>query len=153
VNVTAHSIARRFEGIEEVEGALSNPQILAWLQHDGTTWPKDDEVAWCSGFASWVCWLLELPRPPKHLRLRARSWLLVGKPVSLEEAAPGFDVVVLKRGGGNQPGPEVTDAQGHVGFLAGFVGLDVLVLGGNQADSVTTQRFPRGQILGIRRLV
>jgi len=152
VNVTAHSIARRFLGIEEVEGAISNPQISAWLNHEGTSWNMRDEVPWCSAFASWICWLLDLPRPPKTDRLRARAWLLVGTPVPIEEAAPGFDVVVLKRGKGTQPGPEVLQAPGHVGFLAGWQGLDVLVLGGNQSDSVTVARFPRGQILGIRRL-
>lgn len=146
--VTAHSVARRFLGVEEVEGMTSNPLVLAMLRLDAD-WPKDDATPWCSAFVNFIAWLLDLPRSKS---LTARSWLPIGSPVAIEEAAPGFDVVVLKRGGGNQPGPEVLDAPGHVGFLAGEAGLDVLVLGGNQGNAVTVARFPRSQVIGIRRL-
>lgn len=148
VNVTAHSVARRFLRVEEVEGHVSNPQILAMLRLD-SDWPMDDSTPWCSAFVNYIAWLLDLPRSKS---LRARSWLLIGTPVAIEEAAPGFDVVVLKRGPGHQPGPEVLDVSGHVGFLAGWEGLDVLVLGGNQGNAVTVARFPRKQVIGIRRL-
>lgn len=148
MKITPYAIARRFLKVEEVEGQVSNPQILAMLRLDAD-WPMDDSTPWCSAFVNYIAWLLDLPRSKS---LAARSWLLIGQPVALEEAAPGFDVVVLKRGGGNQPGPEVMKAPGHVGFLAGQEGLDVLVLGGNQGDAVTVARFPRSQVIGIRRL-
>jgi hypothetical protein len=77
----------------------------------------------------------------------------VGRSVSLQEAEAGFDVVILKRGGGNQPGPEVIDAQGHVGFFAGLEGTKILVLGGNQSDAVDVSRYPSSRLLGIRRLL
>ena len=48
----------------------------------------------------------------------------------------GFDVVVLRRGKANQPDPDVIDAPGHVGLFAGREGSKILVLGGNQSDSV-----------------
>lgn len=147
MTVTAHSVARRFLGVEEVEGMTSNPLVLAMLRLDAD-WPRDDATPWCSAFVNFVAWLLDLPRSKS---LAARSWLLVGTPVAIEEAAPGFDVVVLKRGA-NQPGPEALNAPGHVGFLAGEAGMDVLVLGGNQGNAVSVARFPRAQILGIRRL-
>jgi hypothetical protein len=86
---------------------------------------------------NYVAWLLRLPRSKG---LRARSWLAVGEPIALEEAESGYDVVVLKRGAGEQPGPEVMDAPGHVGFFAGVEGQDVLLLGGNPGDSVTVDR-------------
>lgn len=148
MNVTAHSVARRFLGVEEVEGMTSNPMVLAMLRLDAS-WPQDDATPWCSAFVNWIAWLLDLPRSKS---LSARSWLLIGTPVPIEEAAPGFDVVVLKRGSGHQPGVENLAAPGHVGFLAGWEGLDVLVLGGNQGNAVSVARFPRSQVLGIRRL-
>ncbi|MDQ1255853.1 MAG: hypothetical protein QG656_447, partial [Candidatus Hydrogenedentes bacterium] len=64
----------------------------------------------------------------------------------------GFDVVVLKRGTGSQPGPEVIKAPGHVGFFSGREGNEVLMLGGNQSDSVNVTRYESSRILGIRRL-
>ena len=86
-------------------------------------------------------------------KLEGRSWLLVGRPLSLEEAAAGFDVVILKRGKSNQPGPDVIEAPGHVGLFAGREGNRILVLGGNQSDAVNVKGFPANRLLGIRRLV
>lgn len=148
MNVTALSIARKFLGTSEVDGQVSNPQILAMLQLDAR-WPQGDEVAWCSAFVNYVTWLLDVPRSKS---LSARSWLKVGTPVALEDAVPGFDVVILKRGGGNQPGPEVLDAQGHVGFFAGREPGSVRILGGNQGDAVSEEAFPASRVLGVRRL-
>ena len=148
MKVTALSLAQRFLGLQEVEGHTANPQILAMLQLDAR-WPQGDEIAWCSAFVNYVAWLLGLQRSKS---LAARSWLAVGTPVAQEDAVPGFDVVILKRGGGNQPGPEVLDAQGHVGFFAGREPGAVRVLGGNQGDAVSEEAFPASRILGIRRL-
>ena len=149
IETSAFHIAQRFVGIKEVAGTASNPQILAMLQLD-QEWPAGDDVPWCSAFMNYVGWLLRLPRSKS---LRARSWLTVGLPVSVEEAEAGFDVVILKRGGGRQPGPDVIDAPGHVGLFAGSEGNSVLVLGGNQADAVNVKPFPTSRVLGIRRLV
>lgn len=144
IEVTALSVAERFLGMKEVPGTVDNPAILAMLRMD-MTWPKNDEVAWCSAFANYVAWLLDLPRSRS---LAARSWLKVAIPTQNPE--PGFDVVILKRGGG--PGPEVIDAPGHVGFFAGFNGDRVLVLGGNQGDAVSLAGFPSKDVLGYRKL-
>lgn len=154
MNVTAYSMAERFVGTEEINGDKDNPRILSWLRHDNK-WPEHDEVPWCSAFANEVCWLLRLPRSKS---LRARSWLRVGTPVKLEDAVPGYDVVILQRGSGVQPGPDVIDAPGHVGFFAGTekdANLNdmVLLLGGNQGDSVSVGRFRASRVLGIRRLL
>jgi uncharacterized protein (TIGR02594 family) len=148
LELTALQIAERFVGVEEVEGAMSNPQILAMLRLDAK-WPAGDEVPWCSGFVNYVAWLLGLPRSKS---LAARSWLKVGTPVSLSEAEPGFDVVVLRRGL-SSPGPEVLEAPGHVGFFAGTRPGLVLILGGNQGDEVNTSAFSRERVLGMRRLL
>lgn len=145
--VTAFDLAERFIGINEVGGNVDNPQIMAMLKLDNA-WPSNDEVPWCSGFANYVCWLARLPRSKD---LRARSWLRVGKGIQLAEAKPG-DIVVLQRGVGEQPGPDVYDAPGHVGFYAGVSGDLIEVLGGNQSDTVKISRYSRSRLLSIRRL-
>ena len=146
--VSAYEIAQRFVGIKEVSGSAANSQILAMLKLD-QKWPEDDSVPWCSGFTNYVAWLLRLPRSKS---LRARSWLTIGEVIELKNAEAGFDVVIFKRGGGKQPGPDVIDAPGHVGFFAGTEGRNVLVLGGNQSDSVSISSYPKSRLLGVRRL-
>lgn len=144
---TAFEIAQRFVGIKEVGGQVDSPQIMAFLKLDNE-WPENDEVPWCSAFVNYVAWLLRLPRSKN---LRARSWLQVGQGIQLDDAVPG-DVVVFQRGSGEQPGPEVIAAPGHVGFYAGRFGQFVEVLGGNQADTVKISRYHKNKLLGVRRL-
>ena len=145
----AYKIASRFLGMKEVPGTASNPQILAMLQLDGK-WPQDDAVPWCSAFVNFICWLLGLPRSKS---LRARSWLLVGEPVASIEKAKQGDIVILKRGSGYQPGPDVIEAPGHVGFFSSHESGDVFsLLGGNQSDSISIARYNTSRILGIRRV-
>jgi uncharacterized protein (TIGR02594 family) len=150
MSITAFDVASRFIGVKEIAGTSSNPLILSMLRLDNK-WPEGDEVAWCSAFLNFVCWLLRLPRSKS---LAARSWLQVGKSVPLHVAMIGSDVVVLKRGAGEQPGPDVIAAPGHVGFYAGVSedGKFVNLLGGNQGDSVSVASFPMDRVLGVRRL-
>ena len=70
------------------------------------------------------------------------------------QAAADSDVVVIQRGEGKQPGPEVVNAPGHVGFFVGYDAVRELVqlLGGNQGNAVSIASFPAERILGIRRL-
>ena len=156
MQITAYDIAQRFIGCKEVPGTEANPAIMAMLKLDGD-WPQDDKVPWCSAFVNRVCWLLRLPRSKS---LRARSWLEIGQAINLVDAIAGFDVVILKRGSGVQPGPDVIEAPGHVGFFAGHeVRVNeagpgkVLILGGNQSDSVSVQAYDERRLLGIRRLL
>lgn len=149
LSITAFDLAQRFVGIREVSGKVSNPLILAMLTLD-QSWPQDDAVPWCSAFVNYVAWLLRLPRSKD---LRARSWLRVGAAISIEEAEPAFDVVILQRGGPNQPGPGVIDAPGHVGLFAGREKETVLLLGGNQSDTVNVSPYPVTKVLGVRRLM
>jgi uncharacterized protein (TIGR02594 family) len=148
IETSAFQIAQRFVGTKEVPGTMSNPLILAMLKLD-SSWPADDAVAWCSAFTSFIAWICRLPRSKS---LGARSWLNVGIPISLQDAKADSDVVILKRGPGVQPGPEVIEAPGHVGFFAGVEGDRVLLLAGNQGDAVNVSSFPISNILGIRRL-
>ena len=146
---SAYLVARTYLGTEEGEGRDNNSAIVGWLR-EVAPWATGDEIAWCSVFVHHVARVLSLQRAKS---LRARSWLAIGTPVELADARPEEDVVSLRRGRGLQPGPEVIDAPGHVGFFAGRVPGQVTVLCGNQSDSVTHARFPVDQVLGVRRLV
>ena len=148
MTVTPFTLAQRFVGVKEGPGAVNTPLVLAMLQLDAQ-WVKGDETAWCSAFVNFVCFLLEVPRSRS---LAARSWLTVGTSIPLTDARVGADVVVLKRGTGVQPGPEVLAAPGHVGFYAGQTATHVQILGGNQNDSVNVMPFPKARILSIRRV-
>lgn len=148
IPVTALSMAERFIGIKEAPGAADNAAVLAMLQLDAK-WVRHDDVPWCSAFANYIAWLLNLPRSKS---LAARSWLTVGKSVGLFAAKPGFDVVIFSRGSGSQPGPQVLDAPGHVAFFAARSPGMVRVVGGNQSDAVTTDLYPADRVLGVRRL-
>lgn len=148
MEITAYDLAQRYVGEKEVFGAAkSNPVILAMLQRD-QQWPQDDGVPWCGAFINHIAWLLRLPRSKD---LRARSWLRVGEVVQLCDAVPG-DVVILSRGAGEQPGADVIDAPGHVGFYAGKDERSVFMLGGNQGDEVNVSPFALSRVLGVRRL-
>jgi uncharacterized protein (TIGR02594 family) len=149
IELSAFDVAQRFVGLQEIPGPEDNPLVLAMLELDQAGAVKDD-VPWCSAFVNYVTWLLQLPRSRS---LSARSWLRVGSPVALNEAEAGFDVAIVKRGAGEQPGPEVLEAPGHVGFYAGREGSDILILGGNQNNSVCITKYPAERLLAIRRLI
>lgn len=141
-------LAERFLAIKEVGGAVDNPQIMSMLKLDNS-WPTNDEVPWCSAFVNYIAWLA---RAPRSKDLRARSWLEVGRGIDFDAAEPG-DVVIITRGIGDQPGPDVIDAPGHVGFYAGTFHGFIEILGGNQSDTVKVSRYPREKLLGVRRLL
>lgn len=147
--VTPLAVALRFLGLREARGQVDNPAILAMLRLDAP-WPGHDEVPWCSAFVNYCAWILDLPRSKS---LAARSWLRVGQPIEIADAVPGFDVVVLKRSGDDR-GPEVLNAPGHVGFYDGpdYRDHHIRVIGGNQGNAVSIAAFPVEQILGVRRL-
>lgn len=149
--MTAFEMGQRFVGeVQELPGAQQNPLIQWWHMLCALGTDQPDETAWCSSFCNGVCWLLRLPRSKSAA---ARSWLTVGRAVTIDTARTGYDVVVLQRGEGAQPGPEVIQAPGHVGFFAGADATSVFILGGNQSNAVTVAAFPRARVLGVRRLV
>lgn len=150
MNITAFSLAQRYIGIKELTGTATHPLIGWWHSLCNDRYDTPDEVPWCSAFANGIAWELRLPRSKSAA---ARSWLTVGQGVQLKDATADFCTVILSRGDGTQPGPEVLAAPGHVGFYAG-IGSNghVLILGGNQADSVSVAAFAPTRILGIRRL-
>lgn len=123
-------------GTREVPGAGDNPDILDYFRDIGTAGVTHDATPWCAAFLG-AC--LERAGIPSTRSLLARSYLAWGEPASAERLG---SIVVLKRG--SDP------AAGHVGFLVGISGDDVLLLGGNQGDAVSVARFPRADVLAVR---
>lgn len=148
--MTPHQLAQRFLGqIKEIPGDGHHP-FIQWCHQLCSLGPDSpDEVPWCSSFVNAICWMLERSRSKSAA---ARSWLVVGETVALDEARIGTDLVILKRGPIPQPGPSVLKAPGHVGFFDGVQGDEVWVLGGNQSNGVTRAKFPIRDILSIQRI-
>lgn len=149
----AYAIARRLVGeVTEMAGPTHNHPFIQWgLSLCGMGMEPPDETPWCSAFVNAVCFLAGLPRSRSAA---ARSWLRVGIGVDLSEAREG-DIIVLRRGDGPQPGPDVISAPGHVGFCAGWTraGMSTIsVLAGNQSGAVSIKLFPIEQVLGVRRV-
>ncbi len=135
-------------GVRELPGADHEPRILRY--HATTTLAAtEDEVFWC---ASFVGWCLDQAGVRGTRSARARSYLRWGVGVSAVHPPVGA-IVVLKRGGPGQPGPEVIEAPGHVGFFwcHGPPG-EIVVLGGNQGNAVSLSRYSVHRLLGVRWL-
>jgi uncharacterized protein (TIGR02594 family) len=94
------------------------------------------EFAWCDAF---VGAMLERTGHRSARSLRARSYLNWG--VSIDGAQLGA-VAILSRGRNS--------ALGHVGFVVGATEDALVLLGGNQSNSVSVQSFERSRLLGLR---
>lgn len=153
-------------GVREVRGPNHNPRVLEY--HDTTGDFSDDETPWCASFVNWcliepywneeqgayITGGLAFPRTPKQMQLfakmigsgkaNARSLLTAGNKVEEKDVRIG-DIVVLWRG-------REKGWQGHVGFVAGLVGDQVKILGGNQANAVNIRNYPKSRVLGYRRI-
>jgi uncharacterized protein (TIGR02594 family) len=138
--MTPYQLAEKHIGLKEVPGQQDNPEILAMLKLDNN-WPEHDEVPWCSAFVNWVCHKAGVERSRK---LNARSWLDVGRSISIHEARPVSDIVILSR--------TSNPASGHVGFYSKHDDKFVYLLGGNQGDAVSIAKFPLARVLGVRRM-
>jgi len=147
-SITPYDVAASFIGRRELPGDKDDPLIMEFLR-SVVPWAQHDEVPWCAAFVNWICERCGLPRSKSAA---ARSWLAVGTAVALVDAARGWDVVILSRGAGPQPGPEVLQAQGHVGFFCMAQYDTVQVLGGNQGNQVSVAQYPVSRVLGVRRL-
>lgn len=128
------AIARPLVGLEEIPGPQHAPEILAMWRAIKRSGIQSDEVPWCAAFVG-AC--LERAGIRSSRFESAASYLKWG--VRLDGPAHGCVVVFSREGGG------------HVGFV---VGIDragkLLVLGGNQGDSVNVKAFPVDRVTGYR---
>jgi uncharacterized protein (TIGR02594 family) len=128
--------ARGEVGIKEMSGTLDNPRIIEY--HMTTTLNKseaqNDETPWCSSFANWC---MERAGRKGTDSAWARSWLKWG--YHLDAPRLGC-IVVFSRG----------ETSGHVGFFIKEIGDRILVLGGNQNNSVCEAFYPKSRLLALR---
>ena len=127
----------RYIGLAEIKGGKHNPKILEWWKLIGASWFKDDETPWCGAFVGGVLAENGFNVLPGGKGASARAWNDYG--VKLDKPAVGC-IVIFSRDGG-----------GHVGFV---VGKDqkgnLMVLGGNQGDSVNIKPFSTSRVIGYR---
>ena len=123
-------------GTREISGPASNERIVAFFREVGHASVTSDEVAWCAAFLG-AC--LERSGFASTRSLLARSYLEWG--TALEAPRLGA-VAVLSRGSDS--------GQGHVGFIVGARGNELILLGGNQDNAVTVQAFDASRLLGVR---
>ena len=123
------AIAEAEQGTDEIGGSKHNPQIIAY--HATTGGFKTDEVHWCSSFVNWVMTKAGYTGTGSATAI---SWAKWGK--KLDKPAYGA-IAVFSYGGG----------KGHVGFIVGKRGEKLLILGGNQSDTVKVSSFGTSQII------
>jgi len=116
-------------------------RILSYFHEIGHKWVKTDDTAWCAAFVNWV---LKEAHVDGTGKLNARSFLDLGKDISLRKADEG-DLVVFWR-------QSKESAKGHVGFFIGEDGKDIYVLGGNQGNKVCIAKYPIDRLLSVRKL-
>jgi len=128
------AIARPLVGLHEIHGPEHAPEILDMWRAIKRSGIQSDETPWCAAFVG-AC--LERAGIRSSRFESAASYLTWG--VRLDGPAHGCIVVFSREGGG------------HVGFV---VGIDragkLLVLGGNQGDSVCVKAFAQERVTGYR---
>jgi uncharacterized protein (TIGR02594 family) len=129
-------VARAELGVRNFPAGSSNPRITGY--HAGTSiHGYDDKANWCSSFVHWALGQVGIPGTASAL---ARSWLDWGQP--LDEPRLGCIAVLWRE--------EPQGWKGHVGYFVRLEGDDVVLLGGNQLESVREHRYPRSQVLAYR---
>ena len=123
-------------GVAEIAGARDNTRVVRYYADVGHPQVDNDEVAWCAAFLG-AC--LERSGFRSTRSLMARSYLGWGEPA----ADPRYGAIAVFSRGSD---PRL----GHVGFLVGETAADIILLGGNQGDTVSVQAFPRARLLGLR---
>lgn len=130
---SAYRLAGRQLGLNETE---QNAALREFMANGGVNLDPAT-TAWCAAFVNAT---LNQAGLEGTNSLAARSFESWGQPT--ETPRPG-DLAVFKRGD--------EDWMGHVGFFHGFDDSgNVLVLGGNQSNSVSIAPYSRNALLGFR---
>jgi uncharacterized protein (TIGR02594 family) len=131
------SIAYKEIGQKEIPGPQNNPRILEYWRSITNDSSITEDMPWTSAFIEWSLNQVGIKGPKSGL---ARSWASWGRPLS--EPAIGCIVVFWR----DSP----TGMLGHVGFYVGEDADNVIVVGGNQNNSVSLAKFPKSRVLAYR---
>lgn len=149
--MTPHQVMRSILGTDEYAGGADNPTIIGWREAIAQRFPEmatycanytHDSIPWC-GLTVAYCMAACGIRPVFGDRdvtrfLWAAAWKDFGFNVPVDALQPG-DVVVFDH---------------HVALFdrwADSSRTTMIVVGGNQSDSVTEGRYSRGALLAARR--
>ncbi len=130
------SIARAELGEKEIAGKKNNPRIVEY-HHAVSSKISDDETPWCSSFVNWVMKEAGYEGTKSAVAL---SWKKYGRKLS-KPALGAIAVIDWSFKGGKNVG------KGHVGFVAGKQGKNIVLLGGNQSDQVKLSAFKASLIV------
>lgn len=127
-------IAIKEIGVKETPGPESTPRILTYWRDGQPGWKTyGDEQPWCSVFVNWCMAQAGIRGTDSPA---ARSWLTWGGSIEPKVGA----VVVLH--GRPKRGRLTTGSGWHVGLYMGQSKTHIIVLGGNQSNSVKISNFP-----------
>lgn len=133
--------AKKNIGIVEVSGPEHNPAILQMGKDAGVNWYSEDETPWCAVAVN--AWLARAGyKSTESAMARSFSWgEHEDKFEKLDQARHGAIVVLWRK--------SPTSQLGHVGVFMGFNEHgDVLILGGNQSNSVNISSYPIERVIG-----
>ena len=129
--------ARKHIGQREIKGAKHNPFIVGLWPAIGVTWFKDDETAWCAGYANYC--LKKGGKPTLKPGVAARALAFKDYGVGLIKPAYGCLAGKERNGGG------------HVGFVVGRDQFgNLMILGGNQGDACKIAPFKESDFVAFR---
>lgn len=124
-------------GVEEVDGTAAHPEIVAYFRDAGRPDIVSDEVAWCAAFIGACTARAGIENPlPSGERLLARSYAKFGP--QIDDTRVGA-IAVLERPGSSW--------SGHVGFVVGETETHIMLLGGNQSNSVSVAHYPKDRLI------
>lgn len=116
-----------------------NTAIKEYLRNGGVNLDPA-QTAWCAAYVNATLAHHGMKGTGSNL---ARSFLQYGEKIDTPDEG---DIVVFSRG-------KEGSGQGHVGFFKGYDDNgDILVLGGNQGDSVSVKAYDKKKLLGYRRI-
>ena len=125
----AFKIAINEVGVKEYSGENHNPKIIEYHKACELK-ARSDEISWCSAFVNWC--FLKSQDDSRARSAAAISWAKWGEEINDPKIG---DIVVFRRVGSSW--------RGHVGFYVGQDDKRILVLGGNQGNSVSFQWYPK----------
>jgi uncharacterized protein (TIGR02594 family) len=128
------AIAMGEVGVSEIEGEESNARIVEYLQtttNISEQARETDETAWCAAFVNWTLETSAIAGTDSAWSLSWEDW---GE--RIDNPAVGSIAVI-----------DYGNDRGHVGFVTGTNERgDVVILGGNQSDSVSYNPMPEGDV-------
>lgn len=128
--------AKKFLGTKEVPGTKDNPTILRFWKEGKISWQADhDETAWCAVFHAAIYERI-------GIRSQRDSWSQGWKDWGEKLDSPIYGCTVIFRWDASS---------GHIGWYVGRAKSGrMLILGGNQSNSVTITEFSDDKVLAYR---